>query len=239
VDLADTRKNAPAKLRFFDVWRRLQKVLHVPAAEHYLRAGSADAPRLCPGPQPILFAGRQHEIFSTASSRSIAWTLGRQMAVSRPELALAAALDPEDVAACLEAALRLVAPEGSGIDLGQRSEEIAGWQKLLGRHLSERARGALREPALLVVENRRMKVLARYLRGVEHSANRVALLASGDVGAAIAGLDDTEPLVPDVSHRARVRELMLFALGADHFELREKLGAKVAPQAEEAVRQRT
>lgn len=239
VDLADERKNAPAKLRYFDVWRRLQRVLHVPAAEHYLRPGAEDAPRLVPGPEPVLFAGRQHEIFQTASSRRIAWTLGRQMALSRPELALALALDAEDAAACLEGALRLVRPKGSEVDLDQRPEEIAGWQKLLGRHLSERARAALVEPATQVIEERRMKVLARYLRGVEHSANRVALLAAGDVGVATEGLDGTEPVVPDVSHRSRVRELMLFALGEDYFELRDKLGAKVAPQAEEVVRRRT
>ena len=239
VDLGDTSKNAPAKLRYFDVWKRLHKVMHVPGVDHYLRADSMDGPRLLPGEPPIIFAGRQNDIFKTASPRKIAWVVGRQMALARPELALVAALDPEEVATCLEAAIRLQIPDGSGVDLGLDPGEVGAWQRQLARLLSDRAKSALREPVALVVQERRMKTLARYMRGVEHSINRAALLVCGDVDVAAKALDDGESLVPDVSHRARIRELMLFVLGAHHFQLREKLGLKVTPQAEEAVRQRT
>ena len=238
VDLSDTRKNAPAKLRFYDVWSKLQRVMHVPAVEHYLRPQSADAPRFLAGEPGVLLCGQQNEVFQTASSRRIAFVIGRQLAASRPELALVSALDQEGAAACFEAAIRLFVPEGSGIDLGLDATEVATWQRALTRALGERARAALREPVLAVVEKRLMKVFARYLRGAEHSLNRAGLLASGDVAVAARALDQLEPLVPDVSHRARVRELMLFTLGADFFELREKLDAKVNPQAEAAVRQR-
>ncbi|MEO1234060.1 MAG: hypothetical protein AAFZ18_34715, partial [Myxococcota bacterium] len=191
-----------------------------------------------PGSTPALLAGRQHGIFATASLRRVAFTLSRQMALARPELALMGALDPEDVAACLEGALRLVVPGGSGIDLGAPKSEIERWEKLLGRTMRDASRAALAEPARAVVDRRLMKVLARYLRGVEHTVNRAAVLVSGDVQTAALGLDETEPVVPDVSHRARVRELMLFVLGLDHFELREKLGARLERQADEAIRQR-
>ncbi|MBX2812064.1 MAG: hypothetical protein KTR25_09640 [Myxococcales bacterium] len=239
VDLTDNRKTALARLRYFDVWNSLQRVMHVPAAEHFLRAGSKIAPQLLPGEPSVLFAGRQHPIFSSLSSRYLAWILGRQMALSRPEFALVAALDPESLATCLEAAIRLFVPSGSGVDLKLDPVEVTGWHRQLSRTLSDRAKVALREPVKRVVEQGDMKNLARYLTGVEHTVNRAALLASGDIDTATKALDDCEPQLPDVSHRARVRELMLFVLGSDHFELREKLGLKVTPQAEEAVRQRT
>lgn len=239
IDLADTSKNAVARLRYFDVWNRLQRVMNVPPAEHFLRNGALDAPRFLPGETPVLFAGRQNDVVRTASARQTAWVLGRQMALSRPELSLVAALEPEEIAICLEAAIRLYVPEGSGVDLGLNPAEVAQWEKVLAKSLSERAKNALKDPAEAVASQGQLSSLAKYLRGAEYTVNRAALLVSGDIELAGKALDDCEPLMGDVSHRARIRDLMLFVLGADHFELRERLGIKVVPQAEDAVRKGT
>lgn len=238
VDLSDTRANAPARLRYFDVWRRLDKVMLVPPMDAYLRPADGQRPSLLPGATPVMLAGREHGVFQTASSRAIAWTLARQMAFARPELALVAALEAQELAACLEGAIRLVVPQGSGVDLGLDPTEVAGWERLLGRHMGERARSALAQVVPEVVEERRMKKLARYLKGAEHSANRAAMLMCGDAIVAAKALDEEQAVAADVSHKSRVRELLLFVLGLEHFELREQLGAKIEPRAKAVVRPR-
>ena len=104
---------------------------------------------------------------------------------------------------------------------------LAEWSKLLRHELQERALKALRDPVVTCLERREMRYLARFLEGAEHSASRAALLMAGDVQVVERGFQEEQPLV-DVSHRARVRALILFSLSEDHFVLREKLGLSIA-----------
>jgi len=171
----------------------------------------------------VLFVGEQHEAFKEMPPRQIAWVLARQMACARPELVLVKALPPEEVAAALEAAIQLWAPDGSGIDLQIDPKLVQEWMKALRRTLSERALKALKDPVVTCLERREMKYVARFIEGAEHTASRAALLMAGDVAVAERGLGDSDQLV-DVSFRARVRQLMLYTLSQDYFVLREKLG---------------
>ncbi len=238
VDFSDSRRSAPARLQFFGVVQQLLRLMPLPPVEAYLRAGSSEAARLFPGSPAALVIGRNHALLDVADPRQLGFEIGRQLAFARPELALVAALDAEDAAACIEAAIRLGVPEGSGVDLGLLPNEVARWQRDLGRAIDPKALGPIRDAAAEAVAVGAMKVFARYLKGVEHSANRAGLLLGGDVQAALVGLDGSESMAADVSSRARVRELIFFALSADHFLLRERLGATVRREAEERVRQR-
>ncbi len=227
VDLAAKGRNARVRLRYFDVWQRLHAALHVGDMEHFHRPGISQAPRMHPGTHPVLFAGEQHEVFKTMPPRLIAWTLARQMASARPELApLRAMVAPDEVGAAIEAAIRLFLPEGSGVDLNLDPQRVQAWQQAIPKYLSDRALKALRDPVSAVIQKKDMKYLRRFLEGCEHSASRAALLMSGDVVTAERGLGDSDLLV-DVSFRQRVRELMLFTLSEEHFQLREKLGLAI------------
>jgi tetratricopeptide (TPR) repeat protein/Tfp pilus assembly protein PilF len=227
VDLTDGSKNARVRLRYFDVWQRLQNAMHVGEMDHYHRPGVGTPPRLYPGAPAVLFVGEQHEAFKELPPRQIAWILARQMATARPELALVRALAPEDMAAALEAAIRLYAPDGSGVDLQVDPKLVQEWDRLLRRSLSERAMKALRDPVVQCLERKDMKHLAKFIEGAEHTASRAALLMAGDVSVAERGLSDTDQLV-EVSYRARVRALMLYSLSEDYFILREKLGLAIS-----------
>jgi tetratricopeptide (TPR) repeat protein len=226
VDLTDTSKNARVRLRYFDVWQRLQNAMFVGEMDHYHRQGSQQPPRLYPGAPAALFVGEQHEAFKEMAPRQITWMLARQMATARPELAVAKALPPEEVAAAIEAAIQLWVPDGSGINLQLDQRLVQEWIKQLRRMLSERALKALKDPVVTCVERRDMRHLARFLEGAEHSCSRSALLMAGDVLVAERGLGDSDQLV-DISYRARVRQLMLYTLSEDYFVLREKLGLSI------------
>ena len=228
VELTATR-DPRVKLRYFDVVQRLQQAMAVGEMEHYLRPGIGHAPRLYPGAPPVLYAGEGHEAFKTMPTRQIAWTLARQMASGRPELAAVRAFAPEapdEAGAAVEAAIQLFLPEGSGVDLGLDPRSVQAWKRELPRALSERALKALRDPVAACIEKRDMKRLALFLDGAEHTASRAALLMAGDVAAAERGLGDADQLVT-LSLRKRIRALMLFTLSPEHFELRERLGLAI------------
>jgi hypothetical protein len=226
VDLTDSSKNARVRLRYFDVWQRLQNAMYVGEMDHYHRPQATTPPCLYPGAPAVLFVGEQHEAFKEMPPRQITWMLARQMATARPELAVAKALAPEDVAAAFEAAIQLWVPDGSGINLQLDPRLVQEWVKQLRRMLSERALKALKDPVVTCVERRDMRHIARFLEGAEHSCSRASLLMAADVTVAERGLGDSDQLV-DLSYRARVRQLMLYTLSEEYFILREKLGLSI------------
>ncbi len=226
IDLSPNTRNKRVRLRYFDIFSRLASAMHVPPMEHFHRPGSTAAPRLYPGAPPVLFAGEGHETFKVAKPRQIAWTLARQMAAARPELAPVRALAPEEVGAAIEAAILLWSPEGSGVNLNLDPRLVQQWSKALQRTMQDPAIKALKDPVVQCLQTRQMRHLAKFLEGAEHSASRAALLLSHDVVAAERGLGESDQLV-DVSFRSRVRTLMLFTLSEDHFSLREKMGLAI------------
>ncbi|MEL7240090.1 MAG: hypothetical protein AAGK78_14630, partial [Planctomycetota bacterium] len=164
--------------------------------------------------------------FKATSSRQISWTLARQMAAARPELAIIRALPPDEVGALVEGAVRIFLPKGSGVDHTLDPRLVDAWKTRIQRSLSDRALRALRDAVAAVVHKKDMKRLARFLEGAEHSASRAAVLMCGDVVAAERGLSESDQFV-GISFRARVRQLMLFVLSEEHFQLREKLGLAI------------
>jgi hypothetical protein len=203
------------KLRFFDVCTNLRALLGVDELEHYNRPGS-EAPRLLPGSPPVMFAGESHDSFKAMKTCQLRWTVARELACARPEVAPAFALSPEDLGAAMEAALSLVSPEGSGVDLGLDARRIAIWKKALAKSLDGAAVQAMKPSLTSCRERGEMRDLAGYLEGAEQTVLRAALLVAQDC----AVVQDADP--------ARARELVLFALSEDHFVLREKLGMTIA-----------
>lgn len=227
VDLTDGGRTARARLRYFDVCASVRALLDVGEVEHYHRPLASDRPRLCPGETPVLYAGEDHEVFQAMNPSDLRWTLARELAGNRPELSPAFAISPVQLAACLEAALQLVSPEGSKVDLGLNPDLVASWREALSEQLTEDALRALEAPAQAALRESAMAGLADFLEAAEYSASRAALVAAQDALAARRGLhridQKTEP-----PRRCRIRELMLFTLSQDHFALRARLGLAIA-----------
>ncbi|MCC7383708.1 MAG: tetratricopeptide repeat protein [Deltaproteobacteria bacterium] len=230
VDLEARGRSARAGLRYFNIWRQLTSAMQLPEMDHYHRAGSGQPPRFYPGFPAVLFAGEQHEVFGEMAQRQITWVLARQLACARPELSAVRALVPEDVAAAVEGAIRLFAPDGSGVDLSLDARVVQAWSKAIERSLSERALKALRQPIISCLERQEVRGLAKYLEGAEHTASRVAMLMCGDVRVADRALADADAMV-EMSLRRRTRELMLFLVSTDYFTLREYVGVSLGRAA--------
>ena len=66
--------------------------------------------------------------------------------------------------------------------------------------------------------------LSAWLREVDHTANRVGLLLSGDLRAAVTSVKDEKLWVGKASVKDKVKELILFNISDEYFELRRQMG---------------
>jgi len=226
VDLADKGKNAPVRLRYFDVWARVAGALGLRDVEHYRRPGSVDPPILLPGsPKPVLYVGENHEVFKTMPVRQIAWLVGRQVAAARPEIAPLRALSLGDFLAMAEATLQIFDASGGYADQID-PRVLAAWTKALRSQLPDAARSELEPHAAEVVRQGGLQSASAYAEAAEHSASRAALLVSGDWITASRGLGEADALI-ELPRDRRVRELIVFSCSNDLASLREALSLKV------------
>ncbi|MBI4817185.1 MAG: tetratricopeptide repeat protein [Deltaproteobacteria bacterium] len=231
LDLAAGGKKTD--LLYFNMYKQLADALASGDVDHYLRVASEEPPRLLPGRVPVLFAGENSAIFGDVPARQILWTLGRQLACLRPELAPIRSLTPEHVVACVEGAIRIYVKEGSRVQLDVKENLIQAWSRELLK-MEKPYIDALRDPVLRCVKQRDMEKVSNYVKGVEHTASRVGLLMCGDVRIADKALEDTSDIIVEVSHRRRLTHLKNFLLSEDHFALREHIGLVVPPKSTRA-----
>ena len=62
---------------------------------------------------------------------------------------------------------------------------------------------------------------------VEHTSNRLGLLLSNDLGAAVRCLKNETSQFSKAPVQDRVRELVLYALSENYFKLRKALGLAI------------
>ena len=72
--------------------------------------------------------------------------------------------------------------------------------------------------------------VSHWLEGLEHSTNRLGLLLCNDLGAAASVLKNEPGTFSRASVKDRVRELILYAISPEYFELRSALGLSVGGQ---------
>lgn len=215
-----------ARLKFFRTCVAVADLFSTANLECYLRGGN-EAPRTYPGHPAALVVGETHPALGTMPTRQQAWLLGRQLCFARSDFAAARALSPEEVAAMAEAAIRIYAPEGSGVDLGVDRGAQDAWGRALRKAMSEPALRALKAPVQKCVEGRTMRVLSRHLEALDHTATRASLMVAPDVSLALEVMDQDDLLV-GLSQRSRRRELMLFVLSREFMSLRARLGLAIA-----------
>ena len=225
------------RLRYFKIWKDVAAAMAGGKIEHYHREGMATAPRLYPGDEMVLVAGKQNMVFRDMSAGEIVWILAREMTFARPEFAPARAIAPYEMGLLLEATVRIVSGKASGAQPKLDPRLVMERQKLLERHLPDRAREVLMPSVEECMAQGSLRQLGDFIHGVEHTASRVAVVLSGDIRSVARGLNYTEAIVPDMKSRRRMREIMLFMMSDDYYMLRAQLGLELvldAPQRPEA-----
>jgi hypothetical protein len=69
--------------------------------------------------------------------------------------------------------------------------------------------------------------VSKWLEMTEHSANRLGMLLANDIGAAIQVVKNEQGQFSKAPTQERVREIVLFGLSQNYFELRKALGLAI------------
>ena len=72
--------------------------------------------------------------------------------------------------------------------------------------------------------------MSNWLEGLEHSTNRLGLLLCNDLVAAASVLKNEAGTFSRATVKDRVRELILYAISPEYFQLRAALGLAVGGQ---------
>jgi tetratricopeptide (TPR) repeat protein len=176
---------------------------------------------------PCLLAGE--DMFKDRSKRELYFVIAKAMAFSRPELAMARLLPPEELEVIVQAAVALVAPEHP---ITGDAEAIERTRRKIEKTLSEAARQPLSRAVREVLRDPSQLDLRSYLEGVEHTANRAGVLLCTDVEVAMRCFAQDQGAAARLPLRAKVRDLMTFCLGEPYFKLRQSLGLSVDVRSE-------
>ncbi|HMK74061.1 MAG TPA: tetratricopeptide repeat protein, partial [Myxococcaceae bacterium] len=150
--------------------------------------------------------------------------LGRTLAGLRPELVLAQRLLPEQLEAMFQAALALA---GFSWRWTAPAAVIESERQKLEPVLTEPARVALMRAAQEVARRGGADSVKDYLEGVELTGVRCALFVAGDVEAVKRLVQGESGSAFRVPGKAKIRELMSFAVSEDLAALRTAVGTAV------------
>jgi tetratricopeptide (TPR) repeat protein len=162
-------------------------------------------------------------VLAGRSMAELSFILARHLSYSRPGwrmLTFYASLG--ELEALVRAALALSCPDVPGLpDANARTGKL---EQLLAPRLDGAARKVIAETVARLLDDQAPLDLVGWARGVETTACRAGLLASGDVTVASAALAVSGPPVGGLSARDRALALLPFAVSERYAMLRRALG---------------
>jgi tetratricopeptide (TPR) repeat protein len=173
------------------------------------------------------------KFFAETGPRELQYLVARGLALLRPELALTQRLSPERLEVVLQAALSL------SVDRFHFTADPAAMdqeRKVLEKVLTQQAKDALARLTRQYAPTAGPGDLRGYVEGAELTATRAGAFVAGElepVKKLLMGEGGGNLRVPA---RAKLRDLMVFALGEDLHALRAAVGTNVEIQAAPARR---
>jgi tetratricopeptide (TPR) repeat protein len=172
-------------------------------------------------PVAVLYA---EEAMRKATLPELRFMVARAVAFTRPENLLAASLTARQLRNLLEAMAELVLPGGP---VHPVAEEVGALARRMQRLVPPESQERLLQLARQYRSQSEDLSIRDWLEGVEHTCNRVGLLLSGDLDAAVQVLKSARVVSPSGSSRSLIRELIFYSISEEYFELRRALGAAI------------
>ncbi|TVR02209.1 MAG: hypothetical protein EA398_08275 [Deltaproteobacteria bacterium] len=169
-------------------------------------------------PEPSLLAGQN--VVGGLPPLQLAFEVARAVALLRPELALGSLFQTSELKVFLYATFTLFgipAPNDAPADLvADYARTLAGLPAPVQNQLQRYVQGLL--------ASGQAPNLSAWLKGVDYTASRVGMLMCGDLRQAVASVRDSATQIGKADVKERVRDLTLFGISEEYFQLREDLG---------------
>ena len=197
--------------RFAVTLRRVAGLLGMPVPEVYQVEGFLGMD-IRPTAPPVLVVG---DVFlQGANDNVVALLLGRTLTWFHPWHVLAAYFPQDGLSFLLSAALSFVNP--SADDLAIEDPDVIALHKQLTKRLEGDGEASLEK----LVKGLTSTSISRWISGIELTSNHAGLLACGDVGGALNGLQ-TDPFSRSRLPKAdQAKELAVYATSSDFAALR-------------------
>ena len=174
---------------------------------------------------PALVVGR--DMLGGKSQRELAFQVAKAITLMRPEFYLASALPSTDyLKTFFLAATSVVTKQVQG----ENRDQIVSYAHEI-EDLPAPVVEQIKRAVVAIFDSGRNPDMSAWLRAVDHTSNRSGLLLSGDLRTAVACMKvefEAGRAISKADMKERVRELILFNISNDYFELRRSLGLALA-----------
>ncbi len=202
----------------------IEKLGLQPAPQFYVRKDFSGVANANTEPPALVLGG---DMLSGKTERELGFLAARNIALLRPEFYLASAYPAtEHLKVFFYAAFALA----TGAVPGDAPLDTVTPLVNALRRLPEPVLAPLRNQTAAYLNSGVNPDLSRWLRSVDHTANRIGLLLSGDLRQAIASVKNEQFLIGKASVKDKVKELILFSISDEYAALRRELGIALTPK---------
>jgi tetratricopeptide (TPR) repeat protein len=212
--------DAPVPKYFVTQLKFVRGVLNVGAFDMWTKLDGADALAPLALEIPTLAIGASHPLLRETNARSIWFQIARQLTAFRPAFVLPRVLGAQRFNAVVEVAMRLVEPR---YPVTGDPRDIAEAERALSR-VSAQLATAIQPIVAEILRTRQPVPMKAFLEGMELTALRAAYLMTADLDLALAMARQPDAGVP-LPFAVKVKELLLFSVSEEHFELRQRIGS--------------
>ena len=211
---------APVQPYFVNQLKHVSGVLATGPFELYQKNNSAEPLTPLCLEQPTLALGRASPLLGETQGRRLWFTIGSQLTALRPAFRLPRSMGAQRFNTLIDVAVRFVDPR---YPARGDPAEIDRFEKALAK-VGQPLQNALRPAVLELLATKQAVSTKAFLEGMEHTAIRAGYLLTGDLELVIGQLKQPDPTAIPLAHGAKVKELLLFAVSEENFELRQRLG---------------
>ncbi len=222
-DMERVDLDAPVQPYFINQLKHVRGVLATGGFELYQKHNSADPLYPLCLEQPTLALGKASPLLSETQGRRLWFTIGRQLTALRPAYMLPRTMGAQRFNTLVDVALHFV---DRRYPVRGEPADVDRFEKALAR-IGAPLANALKPAAAEVLKTKKAASTKPFLEGMEHTAIRAGYLLTGDLELCMALLKQPDPGAIPLAHGAKVRELLLFAVSDENFELRQRLGTGI------------
>ncbi len=195
----------------------------MPAPTLYLKRDQALGMRNANSDPPAFIVGG--DMMQGKGDRELAFTVGKQVALARPEHYLATTPYPTEILKIFFMAAMHITDTSLGI--GQTLGDEGGVvikeiQRMPGPMLMQ-----LQKTMKTYLQTGKNPNLSQWLISVDNTSSRLGLLLCGDLHQAASAIKNDMNPIGKASVKEKIRDLVLFAISDEYFTLRKQLGLSI------------